>query len=102
MYEKVVVPKDGQKITVDGDKINVPNEPIISFIEGDGIGPDIWAATKRVLDGSVEKTYGGKKRIAWMEIYAGDKAQDVYGEGTVMPDDTLKAIPDFVVATCGI
>jgi isocitrate dehydrogenase len=101
MYDKVVVPKDGQKITVDGDKINVPDNPIITFIEGDGIGPDIWAATKRVIDAAVEKAYDGKKRIAWMEIYAGEKAQKVYGEDTVMPEDTLKAIPEFVVSIKG-
>ncbi len=101
MYDKVVVPKDGQKITVEGDTIIVPDEPIIAFIEGDGIGPDIWAATQRVLDAAVEKTYGGKKRIAWMEVYAGEKAQKVYGEDTVMPEDTLKAIPEFVVAIKG-
>jgi len=101
MYDKIVVPKDGQKITVDGDKINVPDEPIITFIEGDGIGPDIWAATKRVIDAAVEKAYSGKKRIAWMEVYAGEKAQKVYGEDTVMPDDTLKAIPEFVVSIKG-
>ncbi len=101
MYDKVVVPKDGQKITVEGDKLNVPDNPIITFIEGDGIGPDIWAATKRVIDAAVEKAYDGKKRIAWMEIYAGEKAQKVYGEDVVMPEDTLKAIPEFVVSIKG-
>jgi isocitrate dehydrogenase len=101
MFEKVIVPDDGEKITVKGDEIEVPDSPIVAFIEGDGIGPDIWSATKRVLDASVEKTYGGAKRIAWMEIYAGDKAQEVYGEGVVMPDDTLKAIPEFIVAIKG-
>ncbi|MCP4229649.1 MAG: isocitrate dehydrogenase (NADP(+)) [bacterium] len=101
MYDKVVVPDDGQKITVEGDKISVPDEPIIAFIEGDGIGPDIWAATKRVIDAAVEKTSGGKKRIAWMEVYAGEKAQKVYGDDVVMPEDTLKAIPEFVVAIKG-
>jgi len=101
MFEKVVVPDDGAKITVVGDELKVPDNPIIAFIEGDGIGPDIWSAAKRVLDASVNKTYGAKKRVAWMEIYAGDKAQKVYGEGVVMPDDTLKAIPEFIVAIKG-
>jgi isocitrate dehydrogenase len=101
MFEKVVVPDDGEKITVEGDELKIPDNPVVAFIEGDGIGPDIWSATKRVLDASVEKTYGGTKRIAWMEVYAGDKAQEVYGEGVVMPDDTLKAIPEFVVAIKG-
>ena len=101
MFEKVIVPDDGEKITVKGDAIEVPDNPIVAFIEGDGIGSDIWSATKRVLDAAVEKTYGGVKRIVWMEIYAGDKAQEVYGEGVVMPDDTLKAIPEFIVAIKG-
>jgi len=101
MFEKVVVPDDGEKITVEGDELKIPDNPVVAFIEGDGIGPDIWSATKRVLDASVEKTYGGAKRIAWMEVYAGDKAQEVYGEGVVMPDDTLKAIPEFIVAIKG-
>ncbi len=101
MFERVIVPDDGEKITVKGDEIEVPDSPIVAFIEGDGIGPDIWSATKRVLDAAVEKTCGGKKRIVWMEIYAGDKAQELYGEGVVMPDDTLKAIPEFIVAIKG-
>jgi isocitrate dehydrogenase len=101
MFEKVIVPDDGEKITVEGDGLKIPDNPIVAFIEGDGIGPDIWSATKRVLDAAVEKAYGGKKRIVWMEIYAGDKAQEIYGEGVVMPDDTLKAIPEFIVAIKG-
>jgi isocitrate dehydrogenase len=101
MFEKVIVPGDGGKITVESDELKIPDNPIVAFIEGDGIGPDIWSATKRVLDASVEKAYGGTKRIAWMEIYAGDKAQQIYGEGVVMPDDTLKAIPEFIVAIKG-
>jgi isocitrate dehydrogenase len=101
MFEHVQIPTDGEKITIEGDKLNIPNEPIIPFVEGDGIGPDIWAATRRVLDAAVEKKYGGERRIAWMEIYAGDKAQQVYGEGVVMPDDTLKAVPEYVVAIKG-
>ncbi|MGD8717393.1 MAG: isocitrate dehydrogenase (NADP(+)) [Candidatus Zixiibacteriota bacterium] len=101
MFEHVQIPAEGEKISIEGDELNIPNQPIIPFVEGDGIGPDIWAATRRVLDAAVEKKYGGERRIAWMEIYAGDKAQQVYGEGVVMPDDTLKAVPEFVVAIKG-
>jgi isocitrate dehydrogenase len=101
MFEKVIVPDDGGKIIVEDDELKIPDNPIVAFIEGDGIGPDIWSATKRVLDASVEKIYSGAKRIAWMEIYAGDKAQQIYGEGIVMPNDTLKAIPEFIVAIKG-
>ena len=101
MFEKVTVPAEGRKIEIAGDALRVPDDPIIPFIEGDGIGPDIWAATRRVLDAAAEKKYGGDRKIVWMEIYAGDKARHVYGEGVVMPDDTLRAIPEFVVAIKG-
>jgi isocitrate dehydrogenase len=101
MFEKVKVPEEGAKIEIAGDRLRVPDDPIISFIEGDGIGPDIWAAAQRVLDAAVQKRYGGDRKIAWMEIFAGDKGRRVYGEGIVMPDDTLRAIPEFVVAIKG-
>jgi isocitrate dehydrogenase len=101
MFEKVTVPEEGHKIEIAGDALRVPDDPIISFIEGDGIGPDIWAATRGVMDAAAEKKYGGDRKIVWMEIFAGDKAQRVYGEGVVMPDDTLRAIPEFVVAIKG-
>jgi isocitrate dehydrogenase len=101
MFEKVQVPTAGQKITIDGEGLHIPDDPVIPFIEGDGIGPDIWAATQYVLDAAVAKKYGGDRKIVWMEIYAGDKAQQVYGEGVVMPEDTLRAIPEFVVAIKG-
>ncbi|UCH78065.1 MAG: isocitrate dehydrogenase (NADP(+)) [Candidatus Coatesbacteria bacterium] len=101
MFEKVQVPTAGQKITIDGDRLRIPDDPVIPFIEGDGIGPDIWAATQHVLDAAVAKKYGGDRKIVWMEIFAGDKAQQVYGEGVVMPEDTLRAIPEFVVAIKG-
>jgi len=101
MFEKVTVPEEGHKIEIAGDALRVPDAPIISFIEGDGIGPDIWAATRRVVDAAAEKKYGGDRKIVWMEIFAGDKAQRVYGEGVVMPDDTLRAIPEFVGAIKG-
>lgn len=101
MFEKVQIPKEGEKIEIAGDRLRVPDDPIISFIEGDGIGPDIWTAAQRVLDAAVQKKYGRDRKIVWMEIFAGDKGQRVYGEGVVMPDDTLKAIPEFVVAIKG-
>jgi len=101
MFEKVQVPEQGEKIEIAGDALRIPDEPIIPFIEGDGIGPDIWAATRLVLDAAVAAKYGGDRKIAWMEIYAGDKAQQIYGEGVVMPDDTLRAVPEFVVAIKG-
>ncbi len=98
-FEKLVVPGDGEPITVEDGKINVPRHPIIPFIEGDGIGPDIWAASKKVLDASIERAYGGERRIAWMEAYAGGKADKIYGK--VLPGDTFRAIEHFIVAIKG-
>ncbi len=90
----------GEKITINQDgTINVPDEPIIPFIEGDGIGPDIWKATKMVLDAAVEKTFGGAKSIKWMEIYAGEKAKEKTGQW--LPQETLDAIAEYVVAIKG-
>jgi isocitrate dehydrogenase len=79
----------------------VPDDPIIPFIEGDGTGPDIWKATRPVLDAAVERAFAGKRRIQWMEVFAGEKATRVYGEGTWLPDETLRAIEDHVVAIKG-
>jgi isocitrate dehydrogenase len=100
-YEKLIPPTIGHKITVEGERLRVPDDPIIPFIEGDGTGPDIWRASRRVLEGSVEKAYGGKRKIHWFEIYAGEKANKVYGENTWLPNDTLEAIKEFVVAIKG-
>ena len=75
------------------------DRPIIPFIEGDGIGPDIWVASVRVLDAAVTKAFGGKKRIVWYEFYAGEKAQKIYGE--VLPEETVNAIRDHIVAIKG-
>ncbi len=100
-FEKVVVPSEGARITIEDDKLKVPDNPIIAFIEGDGIGPDLWAASVRVFDAAVEKAYDGKKKIAWMEVYAGDKAVSVYGDDVWMPDETIKAISHFLVAIKG-
>ncbi len=100
-YKIVQVPEVGEKITVENGKLNIPDNPIIPFIEGDGIGPDIWAATKLVLDNAVNIAYKGKKKISWMEIYAGEKAVATYGKNQWLPKETLKAIDEFIVAIKG-
>jgi isocitrate dehydrogenase len=89
----------GEKITISGGKLNVPNNPIIPFIEGDGIGPDIWAASVRVFDAAVEKAYGGKRKIHWKETFAGQKAMDNFNEW--LPQQTLTDINDYLVAIKG-
>ena len=85
MAGKIKIPK-GEKITIDHGKLRVPDNPIIAFIEGDGTGPDIWQASVRVLDAAVEQAYHGKKKIAWTEVYAGEKAHAVYGSKVVTYD----------------
>ncbi len=89
----------GSKITISGGKLNVPNDPIIPFIEGDGIGPDIWAAASRVLEAAVEKAYDGKKSIVWKEVLAGQKAMDTTNEW--LPQDTLDTIEEYLVSIKG-
>jgi len=100
-YKKIKVPSRGKKIVVKDDRLQVPDKPIIAFIEGDGIGPDIWKASKRVLEASVEKAYKGKKKIFWMEIYAGDKAVKKYGKNKWLPAETVDAIREYSVAIKG-
>ncbi len=101
-YERITVPDRGERITVNDDgTLSVPDEPIICFIEGDGTGPDIWAAARRVLDAAVDKAYGDDRRISWMEVFAGDKANDVYGEVVWLPEETLDAIREFKVGIKG-
>jgi isocitrate dehydrogenase len=100
-YKHIVVPEDGKKIEVIDGKLSIPDNPIIGFIEGDGIGPDIWHASKMVFDAAVEKAYKGKKKIAWMEIYAGEKALSVYGENEWLPEETVEAIREYNVAIKG-
>ena len=101
-YQKIVVPDQGEKITVNDDlSLNVPDQPLVPFIEGDGIGVDITPVMRTVVDAAVEKAYAGKRRISWMEIYAGEKANTVYGENTWMPDETLQAIKEFAVSIKG-
>jgi isocitrate dehydrogenase len=99
MFNGIEVPADGQKITVQDMKLNVPDRPIIPFIEGDGIGPDIWRAAQRVFDAAVETAYGGSRRIVWYEIFAGEKAFNRFGEW--LTDDSVKAIAEFAVAIKG-
>ncbi len=98
-YKHIVVPKDGKPIQVRNKKLSVPAHPIIPVIEGDGIGRDIMKATRRVVDAAVEKAYKGKKKIAWMDIYAGEKANELYGEW--MPQETFDAIKKYIVALKG-
>ncbi|MFN0159452.1 MAG: NADP-dependent isocitrate dehydrogenase [Bacteroidota bacterium] len=100
-YAKLVPPVGGGTISIQGKKLNVPDNPIIPFIEGDGTGPDIWRASQRVLDAAIAKAYGGKKKIVWFEVYAGEKANVMYGEGTWLPEDTLEAIKQYIVAIKG-
>ena len=99
-YQKIAVPVDGSKITVNADlSLNVPNNPIIPFIEGDGIGVDITPAMKAVVDAAVQKAYAGKRSIEWMEVYCGEKADKIYG--TYMPEETFDALREFVVSIKG-
>ena len=98
-FEKLNVPLEGKRIEVEDGQLRVPAHPILPFIEGDGIGPDIWAAARRVLDAAVKKAYGGKRLIHWFEVYAGGKARDKYGEW--LPQDTLEAIRHYTVAIKG-
>ena len=101
-YDKLKTPSAGEKIVINDDKsLTVPNNPIIPFIEGDGIGPDIWRASQAVFDAAVEKTFGAEKKVEWFEVYAGEKSLDVYGENEWLPQDTLKAISDYKVAIKG-
>ncbi|HUC92686.1 MAG TPA: NADP-dependent isocitrate dehydrogenase [Paenibacillus sp.] len=97
--EKFALPTEGDKITIDNGVLQVPNNPIVPFIEGDGTGRDIWRASKRVLDAAVEKAYSGQKKIAWYEVFAGEKAFNTYGEW--LPNDTLTAIREYIVAIKG-
>ena len=101
-YQHIKVPADGQKITVNADhSLNVPDNPIIPFIEGDGIGVDITPVMIDVTDAAVAKAYGGKRSIAWMEIYSGEKSLEVYGEDQWLPEETLDAMREFIVGIKG-
>ena len=98
-YEYATVPSAGERIAGTTDQLAVPDRPIVPFIEGDGIGPDIWAATRHVVDAAVAKSYGGAREIAWMEVFAGEKAQGLSGEW--LPQETLDALTEFRVAIKG-
>ncbi|MGC8594833.1 MAG: NADP-dependent isocitrate dehydrogenase [Candidatus Kryptoniota bacterium] len=100
-YERLTAPARGEKIRFVNGKLDVPDHPVIPFIEGDGTGPDIWRASKMVFDAAIKKAYGGKKEIEWFEVYAGEKANRVYEREVWLPDDTLKAINEYVVAIKG-
>ncbi len=101
-YDKIQVPAEGAKIGVNADNsLQVPNQPIIPFIEGDGIGVDITPVMKKVIDAAVAKAYGGERKIAWMEIFAGEKANNLYGGDTWLPEETFEAVKEFVVSIKG-
>src|SRR6202521_3947331 len=95
----IQVPAGGAKITISNGKLQVPNHPIIPFIEGDGTGRDIWRASVRVFDAAVEKAYGGKRKIHWMEVFAGEKANKAYN--TWLPDETVTACRDYLISIKG-
>ncbi len=99
-YSKIVVPPDGERITVREGKLHVPDNPILLWIEGDGIGPDIMRASMRIWDAAVQKAYGGQRRISWMEIFAGEKAANLFG-GDYFPAESLDAIREFQVGIKG-
>jgi isocitrate dehydrogenase len=98
-FEHLTPPTDGTPITMQGDKLNVPDNPIVPFIEGDGIGRDIWKAAVRVFDQAVNKAFNGKKKIVWFEVFAGQKSYDKYG--TWLPEDTVEAFRTFLVGIKG-
>jgi len=100
-YKKISPPTNGTKITVKAGKLVVPDDPIIPFIEGDGTGPDIWRASVRVMEAAVAKAFGGRKKIVWWEVYAGEKANQVYGPNTWLPDETVEAAREYLVAIKG-
>ncbi len=102
MYQHIKVPSAGQKITVNKDySLNVPASPIIPFIEGDGTGVDITPVMRRVVDSAVQVAYGGKRKVVWMEMYAGEKSCKVYGENVWLPEETLQSSREFVVSIKG-
>ena len=98
-YKILKVPEAGEKITIQNGKLNVPAHPILPFVEGDGTGRDIWRASVRVFDAAVEKAYGGKRKVAWMEVYAGEKAFEQFGSW--LPDETVEGFKEFLVGIKG-
>ena len=101
-YQNIQIPETGSKITLNDDgSLNVPNDPIIPYIEGDGIGIDITPAMLNVVDSAVAKSYGGEKKISWMEVYCGEKSTEVYGDDVWLPDETIEALKEYVVSIKG-
>tara|TARA_B100000401_G_scaffold51880_1_gene30303 strand:- start:105 stop:1352 length:1248 start_codon:yes stop_codon:yes gene_type:complete len=98
---KTILPSNGEKVKMIDNKLSVPDNPIVPFIEGDGIGADIWKSSVKVFDAAIEKAYSGTKKIHWMEIYAGEKANEVYGENVWLPQETLDVVSDCLVAIKG-
>ena len=101
-FQKISPPANGTQITMKAGKLVVPDDPISPFIEGDGTGPDIWRASVRVMDAAAAKAFGGKKKIVWWEVYAGEKANQVYGPNIWLPDDTVEAAKEYLVTRHGI
>ncbi len=99
MSDKIIIPDFGRPITIENDELQIPDTPIIPFIEGDGIGPDIWKAAKYVFDAAVEKAYGKEKKIAWVEVFAGEKAKELYDEW--LPAETVETIRKYYIAIKG-
>src|SRR5881296_777249 len=99
MAYKDVTPPKGEKISLKNGKLNVPQNPVLPFIRGDGTGPDIWAASQRVFDAAVQKAYGGKRKIAWFEVYAGEAAKNKFDNW--LPDDTIEAFKEYLVGIKG-
>src|SRR5512133_3348710 len=98
-YTNVQVPENGQKIAMQDGKLQVPDQPVLPFIEGDGIGVDIWPASQRMLDAAVEKAYSGRRKFAWMEVFAGEKAYKQFNSW--LPDETIEAFRDYIVGIKG-
>ncbi|MCB0363280.1 MAG: hypothetical protein KDD35_11180, partial [Bdellovibrionales bacterium] len=98
-FKDLSLPKEGEAITLDQGHLNVPDHPIIPYIEGDGTGPDIWRAAQYVLDAAVQKAYDGKKKIAWLEVFAGEKAFNKFGDW--LPNDTIEAFRHYIVSIKG-
>ena len=98
-YQNLKVPASGAKVSINNGKLNVPDNPIIPFVEGDGTGRDIWRASVRVFDAAVQKAYGGKRKIHWMEVYAGEKSYKMFQSW--LPDETVEAFTEFLVGIKG-
>ena len=100
-YKHIKIPKEGSKITLVDSALQVPDNPIIPYIEGDGIGIDITPAMLDVVDNAVEKAYEGAKKISWMEVYCGEKSTQVYDADTWLPDETIEALKEYIVSIKG-